>query len=534
MLAEAGDVAGRGQLARESQRFNFDVDRFEREMSERGRQFDLSHSLNEDRMDMAREQFDEDVRRFGLKHALEQSRFGLQEQQFEEGKRQFGLGHGLREDQFAEQQRQFGLGHELREDQFAEQQRQFDAGFGENQRQFDAGFGLRQDQFGEQQRQFNLGFGENQRQFNIGDWMNRMKFREGQREFNLGLQQNYDQLAMRRQAEEANRADRYNLAGINQANRMQQIGYSGQLAQQGRDQQAQQHDQTWHRNLLAGQMQRDYTALYKDRPNMSSSQFAEGMQKLGEYYGGMGMPTPFNMERPPSPAEQWVEGVNAGGQQRAYLGSDGSPQFYPDEIHRMELEKAQAGHQNALAVANATAGNRAAVAQKKFHETVGGSLYRNLQSATRKAPAAVEAAREKQRVAGRALVDIGAVYQDGVGWTPPPPPDPQEVAAQMPNAAAAIKNLENYGGLVESYNAAAAAVDGVAGGLLGEWEAEAIDAIRNKRYPWVTLDAEGWRKMTGYLYSATPPEFVIGVDPSTGRPIKLLEASSMPLGAMRN
>jgi len=529
MMAEAGDVIGRGQLARESQRFNFDVNRFQQELGERGRQFDLSHSLNEERMEMARQQFDEDVRRFGLKHALEQSRFGLQEEQLEEGKRQFGLGFGLKQDQFGEQQRQFDAGFGLQQEKFGEQQRQFDTGFDEGQRQFDLGFGLKQDQFGEQQRQFDVGFGENQRQFNVGDWMNRLKFREGQREFNLGLQQNYDQMAMRRQAEDANRMDRYNLAGINQQNRMQQIAYGGQLAQQGRNQQAQQQNQTWHRNLLAGQMQRDYSALYKDRQNLTTSQFAEGMTNLGDYYGGMGMPTPFNMERQPSPAEQWVESQNG----EAYMGNDGSPQYFPDALMKRDQQAKESfellKQQGALSVATASATNRASVAQKKFHETVGASLYQGLQSAVRSVPGDVAAANQKQGKAAIALNNIGAEFSNGM-WSPPPGPDPMKPEGEE----AAVKNLKNFGHLVDEYNAATANIPTVAKAAIAAWEADAISAIRNQNYPWVTLDTAGWQKMTGYLYSASPPEFVIGLDPQTGRPIKLLHASDMPMVAMQN
>jgi len=109
-MALASDLSGRGQLAKESQKFAFDVDRFQKDLAEKQREFDLG--------------FDENVRQFGLDYALRKSGF-------KEGIRQFDLGHDLSRDQFSEGKRQFNVGDWLEKQKLLEGRRQYNLGIQE-------------------------------------------------------------------------------------------------------------------------------------------------------------------------------------------------------------------------------------------------------------------------------------------------------------------------------------------------------------------------------------------------------------------
>jgi len=252
-LAHAADITGRGQLAKESQKFAFDVDRFQQGLAEQQRQFDINQVL-------ADKKFDENVRQFGMDYALRESGF-------EEGVRQFDVGQGFKEKQFGEGIRQFDLGHDLSKDQFV----------------------------------------EGKRQFNVGDWLDKQKFLEGKRQYNLGLQEKYDsesQQNYRAGLTQQGAWDR-SVLGEQGAWGRQAMGAQFQQAAEQRQEEAVQG--RFQQQQLTARMNSDWAAIQDNRRFWSEEEYNSAVGAFTEKYEPSGQPMPFAPEYTPPPGQAMLD-----------------------------------------------------------------------------------------------------------------------------------------------------------------------------------------------------------------------------------
>lgn len=323
-LAQAGDIAGQGQLAKEAQRFYEQRRQYDASLDEKKREFDMAHSLNVEQLGLNKERFMETVRQFGLQHALKEA--GLAETQ-----RQFDASQEFRDRSLGESTRRFDLGHQLNQERF-----------GEGIRQFDLGQQLSRDQLGEGARRFNLGYGldrdrfaESQQQFDINDWFRRRQAVEGQRRFNQGLQADYARMAQQNKQFGASLGQRQREADALNLYRQESLGQAAHQAELSRqhafDLGKQQHEQTLlrqeegieqrHKNAQEIEEDRrihreakgEWDAIQADRRNhrLEGADYDSAVAQWQARWGPQGVKDPYMPPDTRSTGEQWYDSLPA-------------------------------------------------------------------------------------------------------------------------------------------------------------------------------------------------------------------------------
>lgn len=274
-LAHAADISGRGQLAKEQQRFAEQQRQFEEQLAARQREFDISQALAQEK--------------------------------FEEGIRQHDIGHEFREKGFGENVRQFDVRQDFH-----------DRGLDEGTRRFNLGYGLDRSRFAEAQQQFD-----------INDWFRRRQAVEGQRRFNLGLQADYARMAQQnaqfgaslgqRQAE-SDALNRYRGASLWQAAHQAELGRqhdfelglqqhdlaSQRIGQQHSNLQELQDQQRIHREAKS---QWDAIVADQRRGVLDSAQYDEAIAKWHEQWGPQGVTSPYEPPDTRTPGQVWWDDI---------------------------------------------------------------------------------------------------------------------------------------------------------------------------------------------------------------------------------
>ena len=321
-LAQAGDIAGQGQLAKEAQRFYEQRRQYDASLDEKKREFDMAHSLNVEQLGLNKERFMETVRQFGLQHALKEA--GLAETQ-----RQFDASQEFRDRSLGESTRRFDLGHQLNQERFRE-----------GIRQFDLGQQLSRDQLGEGARRFNLGhgldrdrFAESQQQFDINDWFRRRQAVEGQRRFNQGLQADYARMAQQnaqfgaslgQRQREADALNLYRQESLEQAAHQaelsrqhafdlgeQQHGQALQRQAEGIEQRHKNAQEIEEDRRIRREAKGEWDAIQADRRSrrLEGADYDNAVAQWQAKWGPQGVKDPYEPPDTRSSGQKWYDGI---------------------------------------------------------------------------------------------------------------------------------------------------------------------------------------------------------------------------------